>query len=68
MGANHEVGNDGESADAHASEGCGGGNVAVQLFLEALHRVPVTLQRRDTCVSQSVSQPGRQPGQDREQR
>ncbi len=60
MGADHEVGNDGEGADAHASEGRSSGDVAVQLLLEALHRVPVPLQRTDTCVSQSVSQAGKQ--------
>lgn len=60
MGPHHEVGDDGEGADAHASEGRSGGDVAVQLLLEALHRVPVTLQHRDTCVSQSVRQAGDQ--------
>ena len=42
--AHHEVSNDGQCPNAHAAKGCGGGDVAVQLLLQALHSVPVALQ------------------------
>jgi len=44
-----EVGHDGQRADAHAAKGGGGGDVAVELLLQAGHRVAVAL-RQGRCV------------------
>ena len=40
----HEVGNDGQGAYAHAAKGSSSGDVAVELLLQGLHSVAVTLQ------------------------
>lgn len=39
----HKVGDDGERADAHAAKGSRCGNVAVELLLQGLSGVAVTL-------------------------
>ncbi len=46
ISTHHQVGHNGERADAHAAKRGGSRDVAVQLLLQALHRVAVTLQRQ----------------------
>lgn len=55
----HEVGDNGEGADAHASEGGGSGDVPVQLLLQALHRVAVPLRPRPNMPSRVPDAPSK---------